>query len=98
LLHKDGAVQLLGRTKQVVVGQTWSQGGGKTWIALTATDLPTPNSGTDAVTLADVRHLIVYNHSGHRAPEQAAEKVRNAGVVICVEKACADNCPPNRVS
>lgn len=70
LFHKDGALQALCRTKQGVVAQTWSKDGGKTWSALTATELPNPNSGTDAVTLADGRQLIVYNHTGHR-PEEA---------------------------
>lgn len=70
LMHKDGALQALCRTKQGVVAQTWSKDGGKTWSALTATELPNPNSGTDAVTLADGRQLIVYNHSAHR-PEEA---------------------------
>jgi len=70
LFHKGGALQALCRTKQGVVAQTWSKDGGKTWSALTATELPNPNSGTDAVTLADGRQLIVYNHTGHR-PEEA---------------------------
>jgi predicted neuraminidase len=69
LFHKDGALQALCRTKQGVVAQTWSKDQGKTWSALTAIDLPNPNSGTDAVTLADGRQLLVYNHSGHRANE-----------------------------
>lgn len=69
LFHRDGRLEALCRTKQGVVAQTWSSDGGQTWSALTATDLPNPNSGTDAVTLADGRHLIVYNHSGHRANE-----------------------------
>ena len=69
LFHRDGALQALCRSKQGVVAQTWSKDGGATWSALTAAELPNPNSGTDAVTLADGRQLIVYNHSGHRAGE-----------------------------
>ena len=30
---------------------------------MTLTVLPNPSAGTDAVTLADGRHLIVYNHT-----------------------------------
>ena len=69
LTFADGKLEALCRTKQGVVAQTWSKDGGKTWSPLTATDLPNPNSGTDAVTLADGRQLLVYNHSGHRAEE-----------------------------
>jgi predicted neuraminidase len=69
LVHPGGVLQALARTKQGNVAQTWSRDGGATWSVLTATELPNPNSGTDAVTLADGRHLIVYNHSGHRAGE-----------------------------
>jgi predicted neuraminidase len=69
LFHPGGALQAVCRTKQGVVAQTWSKDGGRTWSALTATDLPNPNSGIDAVTLADGRQLIVYNHSANRANE-----------------------------
>jgi predicted neuraminidase len=69
LFHSGGALQAVGRSKQGVVFQTWSRDEGGTWSPLTATELPNPNSGTDAVTLADGRQLIVYNHSAHRADE-----------------------------
>lgn len=74
LQYKDGSVQAVGRSKQGVVFQTWSKDNGKTWSPLTATDLPNPNSGTDAVTLADGRQLLVYNHSGHRANEPKGDR------------------------
>lgn len=66
LVHPEGRLQALCRSKQGVVAMTWSDDGGKTWSDLAATLLPNPNSGTDAVTLADGRQLIVYNHSAHR--------------------------------
>lgn len=69
LFHPDGRLQALCRSKQGVVAQTWSEDGGDTWSPLTAAALPNPNSGTDAVTLADGRQLIVYNHSAHRPHE-----------------------------
>lgn len=74
LFHRGGALQAVGRSKQGVVVQTWSKDGGATWSPLTATDLPNPNSGTDAVTLSDGRQLIVYNHSGHRADEPKGDR------------------------
>ena len=53
----------VGRTKQGQVFQVGSDDLGRTWGPLTATSLPNPNAGTDAVTLKDGRHLIVYNHT-----------------------------------
>ena len=63
LTYADGRMQILCRTRQNVVAQSWSEDGGKTWAQMTATKLPNPNAGTDAVTLADGRQLLVFNHS-----------------------------------
>lgn len=65
LIHPDGALQAVARARQGALASTWSRDGGRTWSPLGAVDLPNPNSGTDAVTLADGRHLLIYNHSAH---------------------------------
>jgi predicted neuraminidase len=69
LFHKDGSLEAICRTRQGALAQTWSKDNGATWSGLAAIDLPNPNSGTDAVTLADGRQLLVYNHAAHR-PDQ----------------------------
>jgi predicted neuraminidase len=53
----------LGRTRQGFIFRSPSEDGGKTWGPMTLTPLPNPNSGTDAVTLKDGRHLLIYNHT-----------------------------------
>lgn len=63
LTHADGRFQILCRTRQGVVGSCWSKDKGQSWGPMERIDLPNPNSGTDAVTLNDGRHLLVYNHS-----------------------------------
>ena len=63
LTYPDGRMQILCRSKESRIVQSWSKDGGETWGKLTATALPNPNSGTDAVTLADGRQLLVYNHT-----------------------------------
>jgi predicted neuraminidase len=64
LKHADGRLQAIGRTRRSSkLFSTWSKDEGQTWSALTLLDLPNPNSGTDALTLADGRHLLVYNHT-----------------------------------
>lgn len=63
LRHSDGILQAIGRTRDSGVFQVWSHDNGRTWGEMTSTGLPNPSSGTDAVTLADGRHLLVYNHN-----------------------------------
>jgi predicted neuraminidase len=63
LIHRGGRLQAVGRTRSQRVFETWSTDAGKTWSPMTLTVLPNPSAGTDAVTLADGRHLIVYNHT-----------------------------------
>jgi len=53
----------LGRTRQGKIFQVGSDDLGKSWGAMTLTALPNPNSGTDAATLKDGRHLLIYNHT-----------------------------------
>ncbi|MDR2841024.1 MAG: family 78 glycoside hydrolase catalytic domain [Paludibacter sp.] len=62
LTYKNGNIQILTRTQERSMGESWSTDGGKTWSAMTLGTLPNNNSGLDAVTLRDGRQLIVYNH------------------------------------
>jgi predicted neuraminidase len=63
LIHPDGKLQSVGRTKDGKLFEVWSGDGGITWGTMTLTGIPNPNSGTDAVTLRDGRQLLVYNHN-----------------------------------
>ena len=76
LTYPDGKLQILCRSKNSVLVTSWSEDNGKTWSLTQPSGLPNNNSGTDAVTLADGRQLVVYNHvatpigasKGHRTP------------------------------
>ncbi len=67
LKYGNGKLQILCRTKQGAISEASSSDGGRTWSEMTLMQLPNPNSGIDAVTLADGRHLLVYNPT--RPPE-----------------------------
>ena len=62
LFHKDGSLQILCRSRNRAIVESWSSDNGLTWSPMEKTSLPNNNSGTDAVTLKDGRQLLVYNH------------------------------------
>ena len=80
LQHGGARLQILCRTRQGKIAESWSTDAGRTWGEMSLTTLPNPNSGIDAVTLADGRYLLVYNHSspipgrggGRRSPLNVA--------------------------
>lgn len=61
LLHKNNRIQMLCRSKEKKILETWSKDMGETWTSVTATSLPNNNSGIDAVTCSNGLHLLVYN-------------------------------------
>jgi len=64
LLILDGQkLAAVGRTRQGKVFHITSEDAGVHWGDISLTTLPNPNSGTDAVTLRDGRHMLVYNHT-----------------------------------
>ena len=63
LFLKNGNLKAVGRTRNDKLFQIESTDEGKTWGTMSLTDLPNPDSGTDAVTLRDGRQLLVYNHN-----------------------------------
>lgn len=69
LTHGGTRLQILCRTRQGVISESWSEDLGNTWSHMKATTLPNPNSGIDAVSLSDGRHVLIYNHTARgRSP------------------------------
>ncbi|MBN1560678.1 exo-alpha-sialidase [candidate division KSB1 bacterium] len=60
---KDTTLIALTRTKQGCIAEVRSKDMGKKWSPMKCTKLPNPDSGIDGVSLADGRHLLVYNHT-----------------------------------
>jgi len=61
LTYKDGSMQILCRSKNKNINESWSKDNGLTWSPLAPTKLPNNNSGIDAVTLTDGRQILVFN-------------------------------------
>lgn len=60
--HGKGKLQILARSRDRALVESRSTDNGETWSPLAKSNLPNNNSGTDAVTLKDGRHVLVYNH------------------------------------
>jgi predicted neuraminidase len=61
LVHSPASLQILCRSQQGVITESSSSDGGRTWSRMTATALPNPSAGIDAVRLTDGRFVLVYN-------------------------------------
>jgi alpha-L-fucosidase len=61
LFHPDGTLQLLCRSMNKKINESWSKDNGQTWSALVETQLPNNDAGIDAVTLSDGMQLLVFN-------------------------------------
>jgi alpha-L-fucosidase len=62
LSYKDGRMQLLCRSRNRTIVESWSYDSGKSWNKVQATSLPNNNSGIDAVTLSNGEtQLLIYN-------------------------------------
>jgi alpha-L-rhamnosidase len=62
LRHDAITLQALTRSQNRTINETWSKDNGRTWSPLQQTEMPNNNSGIDAITLKDGRHLLVYNN------------------------------------
>lgn len=86
LKHPDGKLQILCRSRNGVIAESWSKDYGQSWSLFQASNLPNNNSGLDAASLKDGKHILVYNHvktpqgakKGHRTPLNVA--ISNDGI------------------
>ena len=58
----DGRLQALMRTHNAHLATSYSSDGGLTWTPVTLLQVENNQSGTDAVTLRDGRHVLIYNN------------------------------------
>lgn len=61
LLYPEGKIQVLLRSNQNYIMESWSTDEGKTWSPLAKTNVLNPNSGIDAVTLSSGLQVLIYN-------------------------------------
>lgn len=63
LLHTAADIQILCRSRQGVILESWSRDGGQSWGPMARTPLPNPSAGIDAVRLRAGGFLLIYNHT-----------------------------------
>lgn len=61
LVHAKARLQIFCRSRQGVITEAWSEDAGRSWGRMSATTLPNPSAGIDALRLLDGRFLLVYN-------------------------------------
>jgi len=61
LFYNDGRIQMLCRSREKKIVETWSSDQGKTWSKVEATNLLNNNSGIDAVTMKSGLQLLICN-------------------------------------
>lgn len=61
LFHAGNRLQMVCRSRQNVIVQTWSDDKGLTWSPLSRQTIKNPNSGIDAVTIRNGLQVLVYN-------------------------------------
>lgn len=70
----EKSLTILCRSMNGIIVTSRSDDLGSSWSPLMPTDLPNPNSGIDAVTMDDNRHLLVYNHSSKPEDQWGGER------------------------
>lgn len=82
LRHPDGVIQALCRNRDGdgMTLSTISSDRGRSWSDLKPVNIPNPNSGIDAVTLQDGRHLLVYNHTNRNKGTPRGREMINVAV------------------
>jgi predicted neuraminidase len=74
LTYPQNKIQLLNRSKNGAIIESWSNDNGHTWTALKPIDLPNPNSGIDGITLQNGYQLLIYNHAGTPAGKWGGDR------------------------
>jgi predicted neuraminidase len=82
LEHPDGRLQMLCRSRQNFIYETWSADMGLHWSKLSKTSLPNPNSGIDAAKLDDGSFILIYNPLVHGKEWFLGRNVLNAAISV----------------